>query len=143
MAASGWPVPAAIAGVLVQEPLERALLADPRGAARVAALMLLVTGAVMLAAERIARARSADRSAEEVSTPGALFVGLAQAAALVPGISRSGATMSAGMVVGLRRDEAARLSFLLATPVILGAGLAGWVLLPISFPELGGLMCAL
>ena len=53
----------------------------------------------------------------------AVIVGFCQAAALFPGISRSGITMAAGLVAGLRHEEAARFSFLLATPVILAAGL--------------------
>jgi undecaprenyl-diphosphatase len=116
-------IPAAVVGYFAQEPLESALITDPRGAARVAASMLMVTGLAMLGAELVARRLAAARRAEEASAPGSVFIGFAQAAALVPGISRSGATMAAGMVTGLRRDEAARFSFLLATPVILGAGL--------------------
>jgi undecaprenyl-diphosphatase len=53
----------------------------------------------------------------------AVFMGAAQAVALLPGISRSGVTISAGLFRGLTREEATRFSFLLATPVILGAGL--------------------
>ena len=52
-----------------------------------------------------------------------LLVGLAQAAAIAPGISRSGATISTGLARGLKRDDAARFSFMLGTPIILGAGL--------------------
>ena len=53
----------------------------------------------------------------------AILIGLAQAVALAPGISRSGSTIAAGLARGLRRDEAARFSFLLGTPAFLGAGL--------------------
>ena len=59
-----------------------------------------------------------------MNLPDALLIGLAQAAAIAPGISRSGATIAAGLGRGLKRDDAARFSFLLSTPVILGAGLA-------------------
>jgi undecaprenyl-diphosphatase len=52
----------------------------------------------------------------------ALFIGLGQALAIAPGISRSGSTIAAGMVRGVRRDAAARFSFLLGTPVIVAAG---------------------
>ena len=55
----------------------------------------------------------------------ALAIGLSQAAALLPGISRSGATMSTGLALGLTRETAARFSFLLATPITLGAGIYG------------------
>ena len=60
----------------------------------------------------------------------ALLVGVCQVAALFPGISRSGVTMAAGLLAGLRHQEAARFSFLLATPIILGAGL-------LEVPDLG------
>jgi undecaprenyl-diphosphatase len=59
-----------------------------------------------------------------------VIVGIFQAGALLPGISRSGITMAAGLVAGLRHEEAARFSFLLATPIILAAGL-------FELPDLG------
>jgi undecaprenyl-diphosphatase len=57
--------------------------------------------------------------------PTALAVGFSQALALLPGISRSGATLTAGLALGMTREAAARFSFLLATPITLGAGLYG------------------
>jgi undecaprenyl-diphosphatase len=60
-----------------------------------------------------------------VTLPAALTIGVSQALALLPGISRSGATISAGLALGLTREAAARFSFLLATPITLGAGLYG------------------
>ena len=65
----------------------------------------------------------ADRSLNEMSFPQAALIGLAQSLALLPGISRSGVTMVAGLTIGLSHESAARFSFLLATPIILGAGL--------------------
>src|SRR4029079_16893437 len=65
------------------------------------------------------------REVDGLSVPGALTIGLSQALALLPGISRSGATISAGLALGLTRESAARFSFLLATPITLGAGLYG------------------
>lgn len=62
-------------------------------------------------------------SLRELTLTGVLLIGVAQALAIAPGISRSGATIAAGLLVGLGRHDAARFSFLLATPVILGAGL--------------------
>jgi undecaprenyl-diphosphatase len=81
---------------------------------------LLVVGAVVLfVAERIARHT---RELDELRPAEALGIGLAQAFALFPGISRSGITISAGLFLGLKRDAAARFSFLMATPIVAGAG---------------------
>lgn len=82
---------------------------------------LLVVGAVILfVAERMARHT---REMGDLRPAEALAIGLAQALALFPGISRSGITISAGLVLGLKREAAARFSFLMATPIIAGAGL--------------------
>jgi len=82
---------------------------------------LLVVGAVVLfAAERAARHR---REMAELRVIDALVIGLAQAFALFPGISRSGITISAGLFLGLKREAAARFAFLMGTPIIAGAGL--------------------
>ena len=62
------------------------------------------------------------RRAEKLGFFGAVAIGLAQAAALVPGVSRSGATITVGLFLGLRREEAARFSFLMSVPIIAGAG---------------------
>ncbi|MCL6650542.1 MAG: hypothetical protein K6U89_19770 [Chloroflexi bacterium] len=84
-----------------------------------AGLLLVVVGVVMLLADRRA---PHSRSMEALDPARALFIGVAQALALLPGVSRSGATIAAGMFAGLSRETAARFSFLLAAPVILGAG---------------------
>jgi undecaprenyl-diphosphatase len=63
------------------------------------------------------------RDMDDLHWPDALVIGLGQAAAIAPGISRSGATIAAGLFRGLPRTVAARFSFLLATPIIFGAGL--------------------
>ena len=106
--------PAAIAGVLFQSAIER----EMRGALVIAA-GLVVGSIVFVAAEAIARKR---RLMTEVGVGDALAIGIAQAIALTPGISRSGITISAGLVRELRREDATRFAFLLATPVIIGAG---------------------
>ena len=80
---------------------------------------LVGVGLVMLVAERVA---SRKRGEEEVTLRDAVVVGLAQAAALVPGVSRSGATITAGLFLGLRREAAARFSFLLSVPAIVLSG---------------------
>ena len=63
------------------------------------------------------------RKLADLRWPDALLIGLAQASAIAPGISRSGATIATGLFRGLKRPDAARFSFLLATPIIFGAGL--------------------
>ncbi len=83
-------------------------------------VLLLVTGALLAVSERWST-RASDMS--QMSWLDAAVVGLGQALAIAPGISRSGATISAGLWRGLRREAAARFSFLLSVPIILGAGL--------------------
>jgi undecaprenyl-diphosphatase len=74
----------------------------------------------MVVAERVSRRQ---RRLEEMNTRDGLLIGLAQALALVPGVSRSGATISAGLFRGFDREAAARYSFLLSTPAIVAAAL--------------------
>jgi undecaprenyl-diphosphatase len=105
-------LPAAVLGKL----FERRIEALGNG---VIAGSLVVLGLVLLAAERLASHR---RSVEDVTAKDALLVGCGQALALVPGCSRSGTTLTAGMLLGLKREAAARFSFLLSVPIILGAG---------------------
>ena len=71
------------------------------------------------------RLGSQRRELSDLTAPTALTIGLSQALALLPGISRSGATITAGRALGMTREAAARFSFLLATPITLGAGLYG------------------
>jgi undecaprenyl-diphosphatase len=105
-------VPAVVAGLLLKDV--EAQLRTPLVAATTLALVALV----FLAVERFGTKR---RGQESLTLRDVLVIGCAQAAALVPGVSRSGATISAGMALGLRRDEAARFGFLLSIPAILGA----------------------
>ena len=81
---------------------------------------LIVLGFVLLLAERVG---TRERSVEEITTRDGLLVGLAQALALVPGVSRSGATITAGLFMGLKREAAARFSFLLSVPAVVLSGL--------------------
>lgn len=81
---------------------------------------LITLGLVLLLAERVGRR---DRVEEQIRLRDGLVVGLAQAAALVPGVSRSGATITAGLFVGLQRETAARFSFLLSIPAVVLSGL--------------------
>ncbi len=82
--------------------------------------MLIVLGLVLLAAEKVGRR---DRDLERIGWRDALVVGFAQAAALIPGVSRSGATITAGLFLGLDRVAAARFSFLLSIPAVVLSGL--------------------
>jgi undecaprenyl-diphosphatase len=108
-------LPAAIVGLALKRQCEQ-MLTDPL----VAGFMFLVTGAMLL---WTARREAGDTTCREMKYGHALLVGVLQALAILPGISRSGATIVAGLGCGLRRDEAATFSFLLAIPVIGGAGL--------------------
>ena len=92
-------------------------------AARLAIAGFLVIGAILLwLADRLGRRT---REIETLNAPTALTIGFSQALALFPGISRSGATLTTGLALGLTRESAARFSFLLAVPITLGAGIYG------------------
>ena len=106
-------IPAAVAGLLLE-----GLIASSFRSVGIVALMLVVGGVIMLLADRLG-ART--RSIGDVTFPIALGIGTAQALALVPGISRSGASITAGRIAGLDREPAARFAFLMATPITLGA----------------------
>ena len=108
-------IPAAVLGFTFKDFFE-SLFDSP---AAVGAL-LLFTALFLLLGERFGRRK---REMAQMNLVDTLLIGLAQAAAIAPGISRSGATISAGLGRGLQRDDAARFSFLLGAPVILGAGL--------------------
>ena len=86
----------------------------------VIATALIVLGLVLLLAERVG---AHARDEEQITLRDGLVVGLAQAAALVPGVSRSGATITGGLFVGLKREAAARFSFLLSIPAVVLSGL--------------------
>lgn len=107
-------VPAVLAGLFLANLEER--LRTPG----VVAAMLVLVGAYMAAAERWAPRPDA-AGMEHLTLVRVLIVGLAQACALVPGVSRSGSTIATGMFTGLSRPVAARFSFLLATPVTMAA----------------------
>lgn len=113
----GWyiilgSVPAALGGLTVNHAIEE-LFKSPLATA----LMLFVTGEILW----LTRPHSLARQQGRFTAGDGLLVGLAQCVALIPGISRSGSTISAGLMLGIERGEAARFSFLLSIPVILGA----------------------
>lgn len=108
-------IPAVIAGLLLNDLIETAFRE-----VRLVAVTLVVGAAILWLAERIG---TRSRGIGDLTTTAALGIGAAQALALVPGISRSGISISAGLFAGLDRESAARFSFLMATPVTAGAGL--------------------
>jgi undecaprenyl-diphosphatase len=108
-------IPAALAGVLLNKQFE-ALFNNYAAVG----FFLLITGVLLWAAERV---KSGHKEVKNVSFKNALAIGIFQAFAIAPGISRSGATISAGLFSGLERELAARYSFLLAIPAIAGAAL--------------------
>ena len=112
-------IPVFVAGLAFRSTFETMLAQTPVFAARLSAALLLVTGGVLVTAEQLCRRR--DETAT-LNSGRALAVGIAQAFAILPGISRSGATIAAGLSGGLSREDAARFSFLLGTPAIVGAG---------------------
>ncbi len=107
-------VPAALIGFFFENTVEEKL----RDPAWVATMLILFSGALVLA-ELLGKKRL---QASQLGAPGALLVGLAQAVALIPGVSRSGITMSAGMLAKLDRQQAATFAFLLSGPIVAGAG---------------------
>jgi undecaprenyl-diphosphatase len=139
-------VPAGIVGVVLEKPL-RHLFGSPY----VAASMLIVNGLILLVGEHFLRrqavvqghqrgarrvgaaetVRGRYREISELAWKDAVVVGMAQVGALIPGISRSGVTMVAGLTAGLTYEAAARYAFLLATPAIGAAGL-------LELPDLAG-----
>lgn len=118
--ATAWLIVlATVPGVLVGfffEDFFEAMFARPAGAAA----FLLVTAALLAGSERWGRR---ERELDELGWVDALVIGMGQALAIFPGVSRSGATIAAGLVQGMKREPAARFSFLLSTPIIAGAGL--------------------
>ena len=118
-------VPGLVAGLLGEEAIDAVY--HPSGVAPDAVIVAIATAMIalallLLAAERMARHV---RMMDSLKLPDALIIGLAQALALIPGVSRSGATTTAGLFRGLTRVDAARFSFLLGVPIVAAAGANG------------------
>ncbi len=116
----GWMVivgtiPVVVAGLLFQD-----LIRDVLRNLWITAAVLVLFSFVFIAAEKWGRK---ERDFEELTMKDAIIMGFAQCLALIPGVSRSGGTISAGLFTGLNREVATRFSFLLAIPAVLGAGL--------------------
>jgi undecaprenyl-diphosphatase len=107
-------IPAVIVGFAL-EKFVRGLFGSPV----IAATFLVVNGALLLVGERLRT--SGNRPLSTLSVKDALIIGIWQCAALIPGISRSGATIVGGVLRGINHEGAAHFSFLIATPIILGA----------------------
>lgn len=109
-------IPAAIIGFLFESAAESRFRS-----ATLVSINLAIFGLIMLLAERFARRYKNQANLNKISTKQALTMGFAQAAAIVPGVSRSGSTITAGLFLGLDRVAATRFSFLLGIPITLGA----------------------
>jgi undecaprenyl-diphosphatase len=107
-------IPAALIGFLFESFFETAVRSP-----WVVVVNLVLVGILFIIGEAVG---SQSREADKLRFPEAVGIGLAQAGALVPGVSRSGATITLGLFLGLRREEAARFSFLMSVPIIAGAG---------------------
>lgn len=121
-ARKGWllllsTIPAVVIGLLIKDFVEESFN-NPRQVL----YELFGTGVLLLIAEAIMRKRS---TTKPVDAPRALWIGFAQALAILPGISRSGATIAGALAVGVSREEAGRFSFLMSIPVMVGAGVLG------------------
>jgi undecaprenyl-diphosphatase len=126
----GWllifaTIPAGVLGYFFEKTVEE-VFRNPLSVA----FMLFVVGLLFIYTE--AKARQ-EQNINDINFSGAGFIGLAQALALIPGTSRSGITIIAGMTLGLKRSEAMRFSFLLSIPIILGASLKNF---PVFFNSL-------
>jgi len=108
-------LPVGVAGIAFKHAVEGSLRS-----LWVIAIAMIVVGLALAAVERIARR---DRTFEEITLRDAVLIGCAQALALVPGVSRSGITLLAALALGLRREAAARFSFLLSVPAVAAAGI--------------------
>jgi undecaprenyl-diphosphatase len=119
-ARTGWliviaTIPAVVVGLAIKE-----FVAAAMGDVTEVLVELFLTGVLLFAAEAFARRRT---EAQPINARRALLIGVAQAVAILPGISRSGATIAAALLLGLTRPDAGRFSFLLSIPVMLGAGI--------------------
>lgn len=110
-------IPAVFFGLLLESYIEASFRQ-----LTIVGIALIAFSLVMVLAEKLGKKKS-----RETNIFGALLIGLFQAMALIPGISRSGATISAGLFLGLKREEAARFAFMLSGPIVAGAGLKKFI----------------
>jgi undecaprenyl-diphosphatase len=117
-------VPGGIAGLLFESKIET-IFHPAEGSIRSSSMVAMAIiiagmGALLFLAERLARH---DRALNQVTFKDAVLIGLAQALAIFPGVSRSGSTITGALALGLKRETAARFSFLLSAPIVAGAGM--------------------
>lgn len=117
-------LPGVVLGLLFEDRINELFHTEENSSRAIAtiAFMLIVVGIVLYLAERVS---TRTKSMSALRWLDAAIIGFAQAIALIPGTSRSGATITAGLFRGLKRADAARFSFLAGMPIILGAGLKG------------------
>jgi undecaprenyl-diphosphatase len=117
-------IPGGLAGWLAESKIEELFhqpdIPHTLGAMSAMVIIIVLLGIALFVAERIARHL---RGLNQVSLKDAIVIGLSQAMAIFPGVSRSGSTITAGLALGLQRETAARFSFLLSAPIMLAAGL--------------------
>lgn len=112
-------IPGVLAGVFLEDMFE-SFFAEPRAVGG----FLLFTALLLVLADWLGKRK---RGFDQITWRDGLLIGIGQAVAISPGVSRSGATISVGMFCGLTRETAARFSFILAIPIIFGAGLANLI----------------
>jgi undecaprenyl-diphosphatase len=108
-------IPGALIGYLLEEQAETVFRTP-----LLIGIMLIVMGIILYVVDRYC---SSKKEIDNITLSDSLLIGLSQALAIIPGVSRSGITMTTGRALGLNRAAAARFSFLLSTPIIIGAGL--------------------
>ncbi len=118
-------IPAAVVGIFAASLIDRYFHTEPVTDSAILwiAFFLILFGLILGLADWLASARPASSDLESVGWRHSISIGVMQALALIPGVSRSGVTISAGLFTGLDRATAARYSFLLGAPLIFGAGL--------------------
>ncbi len=121
----GWyiilgSIPIVIIALLLKKVIEGEFTKDPL----VIAMSLIILAIILLIAEKTGKFQ---KDITKINAKDALLIGSAQCLALIPGASRSGTTLTAGMLLGLKRDTAAKFSFLLSIPAVLGSGILEFV----------------
>lgn len=112
-------IPGGVVGFFGEKVIDAVFHEGPAAITISAIGILIATGVIWM----IDRSAQDKKKIEQLGRRDAILIGVGQALALIPGVSRSGATIAAGLAIGLKREDAARFSFLIGTPIALGAGL--------------------